>query len=76
MPKPDIQKKLAEIRSIIKAARIAKGYSEQYLAERLKTTPNIYSKIEAGEIEVSIDRYIMITRILGIDINDLLTRLH
>lgn len=72
MPKPDIQRKLAEIRRTIKTVRVAKGFSQQYLAEQLKTTQNIYSKIERGEMEVSIDRFIKITRILDIDINYLL----
>lgn len=72
MPKPDIQRKLAEIRRTIKTVRVAKGFSQQYLAEQLKTTQNIYSKIERGEMEVSIDRFLMITRILDIDINYLL----
>jgi transcriptional regulator with XRE-family HTH domain len=70
----NIPKKLAGIRREIKAVRIAKGISQEKLAAQLNTSQNIYSKIERGEIEMSIDRLMQITDALDMDIIHLLEK--
>ena len=72
MPNPEIIKKLAYIRSVIKEVRIAKGYSQVYMGEQLGMSQNVYSKLEIGKTQLSAHRFLQIAEVLEIDIEILL----
>lgn len=50
----------------IRKIRLEKGYSQEYMAECLKISQNTYSRIEAGEIKLFVNRLIIIASILEI----------
>lgn len=50
----------------LKAERIAKGYTVQYMAEKLGVAKSTYSKKENGKIPLTIEDFTTITNILDI----------
>lgn len=50
----------------IKKIRKQKGYSQQYMADRLNLTVSGYGKIETGENVLSLERFLNICRILEV----------
>jgi len=71
--KPEVEKIIAGIPVKIRTLRKAKGYSQKYLAMQLNISQNIFSKVERGDIEMSINRLIVISEVLDIEIMDLLS---
>lgn len=53
----------------IKAIRLLKGYSQEYMAEELGISQGDYSMLETGAIELSAERLFIIARIFLVDIN-------
>jgi len=56
----------------IKKRRINKGYSQEDIAAKLNISQSAYAKIENGITKIDLERLIDITKILEIDLQDLL----
>ena len=61
---------MANIR--LKPLRLARGYTQSEMAEKLGVTPSAYAMYERGEREPGVDNLIKIASILNVDINILL----
>lgn len=60
----------ADIKNVainIRKVREHKGYTQDYLAAKLKISQNAYSKLELGYSKLTVDRLFKISSILGID---------
>jgi len=56
-----------DLLSQIQAARLEKGYTQQYLGDKLGITQNCYSKLESGVSQLTIDNFFAIAAVLEID---------
>lgn len=56
----------------IKQIRELKNYSREYLANLLDISPRAYGKIESGETQLTINRLVEISKILGITPEEIL----
>lgn len=57
----------------IKAARLYRNYSQDYLAYKLKISQNAYSKVECGYTQLTIERLNKIAKVLEVDPVSLIT---
>lgn len=60
----------------IRRHRDIKGFSQEYMAEKMNLTQSTYAKIENNYTKLTIDRLNEISKILEIDISDLLQEKH
>jgi len=60
------------IGSKIKKIREQKQYTQEYLAESIGISQPAYVQLEKGQTKIGIDRLILISKILEIDIQELL----
>ncbi|SFA41557.1 Helix-turn-helix [Pedobacter suwonensis] len=60
----------------IRRVREYRGYTQHYLADKLKITQNAYSKIELGYSELTVGRLFQIAEILNAEPVSLLTLSH
>jgi DNA-binding XRE family transcriptional regulator len=60
------------IGSNIKYSRLMRNYSQDYLARMLNISQNAYSKIELGYTRVTVDRLYLISKVLEVNIFDLI----
>jgi len=58
----------------IRKARIHRGYSQDYLAYRLRISQNAYSKLECGYTKIDLERVMSIADLLEVDLVALLKR--
>jgi transcriptional regulator with XRE-family HTH domain len=65
--KSPVQHKLMAVANNIRAQRLVKNYSQDYLAICLKISQNAYSKIEMGYTRITVERLCQIAIILDID---------
>jgi len=56
----------------IKSARLAKNYSQDYIAGKLSISQNAYSKLELGYIRIKLENLIIIADVLNIPITNLI----
>lgn len=63
---------MKEIYNNIKKYRELKGYTQQYVADKLGITQKQYSNLESGVSSISLDRFYEIAEILETDILNLL----
>ncbi len=56
----------------IKKHREIKGYSQEYMAQELEITQPSYAKIENDSVQITVDRLFKISKILAIDVVELL----
>ncbi|MGB1210333.1 MAG: helix-turn-helix domain-containing protein [Lacinutrix venerupis] len=56
----------------IKQCRERQGFSQEFVAEKLKITQSSYAKLESGVVKITLDRLQKITEILELDINELI----
>ena len=56
----------------IRITRLAKGYTQDYMSEKLDINQRTYSKLERGLIELTIKRLKAIAKILEIDVKELI----
>jgi transcriptional regulator with XRE-family HTH domain len=59
------------IASAVRAARKAKGLSQQKVAEDIGTTLETVSKCERGASAPSVEVFLAMVRVLGLNVNDL-----
>ncbi len=55
----------------IKKVRELKNLTQEYLAEQVGMTTSGYSRIERGEVKISLDRLQQVAQVLGVQPNDL-----
>ena len=55
------------IRERIKAIRIEKGYSQDYMAQMLNISQNSYHKLEKGYTRIHLEKFIEIAKILEVE---------
>jgi transcriptional regulator with XRE-family HTH domain len=55
----------------IKKVRELKNLTQEYLAEQVGMTTSGYSRIERGEVKISLDRLQQVAMVLGVQPNDL-----
>lgn len=67
-----VKEKIAQITTNIRVIRLAKGYSQQYMAMKLRISQNAYSKIELGYTKLGLRRFIQIADILGTQATDII----
>ena len=58
----------------IKTARLGKGYSQDYIAYKLKISQNAYSKVELGHTKIDLERAIILAELLEVDLMRLLKK--
>jgi transcriptional regulator with XRE-family HTH domain len=56
----------------IKRMREIKGYTQKQIADYIGTSVNNYSRLERGEIDVTVDRLEKISKVLEVGIEDIL----
>lgn len=56
----------------IRKARVHRGYSQDYIAYRLKISQNAYSKLECGYTKIDLERIMTIADLLDVDLLKLL----
>ncbi|MGY3054553.1 transcriptional regulator with XRE-family HTH domain [Pedobacter sp. UYEF25] len=56
-----------DVASNIRKIREYKGYTQDYLAAKLKISQNAYSKLELGYSKLTVDRLFKIANILGLE---------
>lgn len=56
----------------IKQCRERQGFSQEFVAEKLKITQSSYAKLESGVVKITLDRLQKITEIFELDINELI----
>ncbi len=65
MARSDIYKNIRQLREI-------RGYTREYMADEMNMTVSGYSKIERGEVDISISRLKKLTEILNVELVQLL----
>lgn len=63
---------MTTIEEKIKSMRELKNLTQEYMAERLGITQAGYSKIESGAIKISYEKIVDISKILGVQTEELL----
>jgi len=63
-----VDSKISTIRSNIRELRLAKNYSQEYIAVKLGISQNAYCKIEIGTSMISLEKALMIADILDVDL--------
>jgi len=67
-----ITEKLQTIASNIRAKRLYRNYSQDYLGRKLNISQNAYSKLECGYTKVSFEKLLIIADVLNVDVAELL----
>ncbi|WP_316842064.1 helix-turn-helix transcriptional regulator [Pedobacter gandavensis] len=52
--------------------RVIKGYSQEFMAEKLNISQNSYSKLERGQTSLTVNRLFQIAKILDISVQEML----
>ena len=61
------EQRIIGILGSIKRRRLKLGYSQQYMADKLGISQNMYSKFELNHSKITIGRFIAICEVLEID---------
>src|SRR5687767_12947965 len=59
---------------LIRSAREARGYSQDYMADMLQICQSAYANLESGKTALNLDRLIHLSQILEIDIHDIISK--
>ena len=68
----DLNSQSKSVYENIKKFRELKNISRQHMASELELSLSGYSKLERGEVDVSISRITQISKLLGVDVSHLL----
>jgi transcriptional regulator with XRE-family HTH domain len=60
------------IASNIRSLRLARNYSQDYLAFKLNISQNAYSKLELGQTNITVERLSIIAEVLGVELFQLI----
>jgi transcriptional regulator with XRE-family HTH domain len=66
-----IKKQLETLADNIRAQRLIKNYSQDYLALKLEISQNAYSKIELGYTRITVERLLVIAHVLEVSLWEL-----
>ena len=66
----DIDKEIQELIDLIKARRIARGKTQEDVADHLGISPQAYIKIEQGKTELKLKTFYQIAEFLGINLSN------
>jgi len=66
------KERIKKIITTIKAKRIALGYSQNYVADKLGISQNMYSKLELGKTPITACKFLLICYLLDINARELL----
>jgi transcriptional regulator with XRE-family HTH domain len=66
---------LEKIVNRLKEIRLSKNYKQEYLAAKIGCSQNSYSKIESRRTELTVRNLYQISRVLGIEVTDVLKNL-
>ncbi len=62
---------------IIRTCRLSRGYSQDYMADKLQMCQSSYANLESGKNVMTVDRLVRIAEVLNLDIHELIdTGLH
>ncbi|WP_316747737.1 helix-turn-helix transcriptional regulator [Pedobacter gandavensis] len=61
-----------QLGNAVRIQRVIKGYTQEYMAEKLHISQNSYSKLERGYTSLTVVRLYQIAEILGISIQEIL----
>jgi transcriptional regulator with XRE-family HTH domain len=64
--------KIETVATNIRTARLYRNYSQDYLASQLKISQNAYSKIELGYTKIGLERLIIISTVLEVELYTLI----
>jgi transcriptional regulator with XRE-family HTH domain len=67
---------MTETLNLIKELRVQNGFSQEYMAAKLKTTQSNYSRIEQGRQNISAVQFLEVLSILNMDIEKIITYLN
>ncbi|RYU92377.1 XRE family transcriptional regulator [Mucilaginibacter terrigena] len=70
--KTDFQKKVDEIVNNIRVIRERKNYSQDYLAMKMSSSQNSYSKMELGYSKLTVAKLLEICEVLEISVIDVI----
>lgn len=60
------------INTAIRKNRNSKGFSQDYVAAKMKISQTTYSRIESGKIKIDVDRLVELSKVLEVSPNQLL----
>jgi transcriptional regulator with XRE-family HTH domain len=66
------EKRVKSVVLRIREHRLAKGYTQDFMAFKLRISQNAYSKLESGLTKITIDRLFIIALVLEVEINVLI----
>jgi len=69
---PSSQQLVNDIRERIKKIRVEKGYSQEYMADRLNISQNAYHKLERGHTRINLQKFLEISKILEVETSELI----
>lgn len=56
----------------IRKIRREKDFSQEYVAEQLGITQSHYSKVERGEVEITMSKLLQLAKLFEVEVKDLL----
>jgi transcriptional regulator with XRE-family HTH domain len=59
----------------IRRKREEKGLTQEYMAKKLSTSQNVYSKLELGQTKLTVERLTIICEILNLELKELLNNI-
>lgn len=68
-----INSRVQAILSDIRTIRLKKGYSQGQCGAMIRVSQNTFSKIESGNLDLTVERLMLIATVLDVDFFDLLT---
>lgn len=63
---------MTEVGKKIRTLREVKGYSQEYMADKMEISQRTYSKLENGQMKMDLNRFQQIANILDVDAVNLL----
>lgn len=60
----------------MRALRFEKGYTQRYVAHKLRISQNAYSKMEIGKSQLTMERLILFADVMDVDLVNLLITVH
>ncbi len=68
----DFQSQLKTVASNIRLIRLQKGYTQLYMAYKLRVSQNAYSKLELGNTRLTVENLLKVAHVLEVEYDMLL----